>query len=362
MGNEKGKGKKGKKLLWIILAIGCLPLIILFLITTFLLIAFMVIFSDSEDNSISEYGASEIPEEYIPIYQEAGEEYDIDWLLLASIHRIETVFSTIDPMISSAGAEGHTQFMPCTWVGWSYSGCAGTNGNASIPDSVKHSPSQIANYGGYGVDGDGDGKADPFNIYDAVHSTANMLSANMVGSTEDEKLRSAIYTYNHADWYVQEVLFYYDMYSNMEIESGYVEIRGDKAWVVPYTKRISSHFNPNRFHPIYQEIRPHNGMDIATDGVAGKPIVAFMDGTVLYSQYNGGYGNLTIIQHDNHVSTYYAHMMYQGLRHGTQVRAGQTIGYVGNTGDSTAPHLHFEIRIDGTPVNPYPHVLEFLEE
>src|SRR5690606_10160822 len=96
-------------------------------------------------------------------------------------------------------------------------------------------------------------------------------------------------------------------------------------------------------------------------GVAGKPIVAFADGIVLYSQANaGGFGNLTVIDHGNGLSTYYAHMMYQGLRHGTKVRAGQTIGYVGSTGNSTGPHLHFEIRINGTPVDPLPYLREFL--
>lgn len=66
-----------------------------------------------------------IPEEYIPIYQEAGEAYGVPWTLLAAHHRIETRFSTMDPLLSPVGAEGHMQFMPCTFVGWSYPGCKG---------------------------------------------------------------------------------------------------------------------------------------------------------------------------------------------------------------------------------------------
>ena len=95
-----------------------------------------------------------IPEDYIPIYKAAAEEYSIPWTLLAAHHRIETRFSTMDPLLSPAGAEGHMQFMPCTFVGWGYPGCGGL-GKGNIPEKDKTDPAVIEQYGGYGVDANG---------------------------------------------------------------------------------------------------------------------------------------------------------------------------------------------------------------
>ncbi|MGM0878624.1 MAG: C40 family peptidase [Bacillota bacterium] len=98
--------------------------------------------------------------------------------------------------------------MPCTWVGWGHPSCGGLGaGNISASDNVN--PSFIAKYGGYGVDANGDGKSDPFDIEDAIYSAANYLKAN--GAAEGN-LRDAVYAYNHADWYVEEVLGFADQY------------------------------------------------------------------------------------------------------------------------------------------------------
>lgn len=150
----------------------------------------------------------EVPEDYIPLYKEAAEEYGIPWTLLAAHHRVETRFSTMDPLLSPAGAEGHMQFMPCTFVGWSHSTCSGL-GEGDIPEAEKTNPEVIQEYGGYGVDGDGDGVADPFNLTDALHSAANYLSQN--GAADDE-LEKAIFRYNHSDEYVADILHYHEMY------------------------------------------------------------------------------------------------------------------------------------------------------
>lgn len=107
-----------------------------------------------------EFRDPEIPEQYIDVYQSAEAEYGVPWQLLAAHHRIETRFSTMDPLLSPLGAEGHMQFMPCTFVGWSHPTCSGLGqGEISVED--KTDPNVIAEYGGYGVDGDGDGVADP---------------------------------------------------------------------------------------------------------------------------------------------------------------------------------------------------------
>jgi murein DD-endopeptidase MepM/ murein hydrolase activator NlpD len=96
--------------------------------------------------------------------------------------------------------------------------------------------------------------------------------------------------------------------------------------------------------------RMHEGIDI---GVGfGTPIQAAGPGTVIYCGWEGGYGNLVVIDHGGGLATAYAHQSSIAVSCGQQVAQGQTIGYVGSTGHSTGPHLHFEVRINGSPVDP----------
>ncbi|MCI8360699.1 MAG: peptidoglycan DD-metalloendopeptidase family protein [Clostridiales bacterium] len=103
--------------------------------------------------------------------------------------------------------------------------------------------------------------------------------------------------------------------------------------------------------------RLHKGIDISGSGISGRPIVAAASGTVIVASYNnGGYGNYVMINHgnkngDNYI-TLYGHMTNYIVSSGQSVSKGQTIGYVGNTGRSTGPHLHFEVRVNGTAKNP----------
>lgn len=174
-------------------------------------------------NTILDYqdrhNGMEIPEDYIPIYIEAAEAYGIPWTLLAAHHRIETRFSTMDPLLSPVGAEGHMQFMPCTFVGWSYPGC-GELGKGNIPEEDKVNPEVIQEHGGYGVDANGDGIADPYDIEDAIHSAANYLARSGAADGEYEK---AIFDYNRSEKYVQDVLWFFDKFeeSRVEIEASY---------------------------------------------------------------------------------------------------------------------------------------------
>ncbi|MEO4052635.1 lytic transglycosylase domain-containing protein [Solibacillus sp. CAU 1738] len=156
----------------------------------------------------------QIPIEYIPIYMSAGEKYDVPWTLLAAHHRIETRFSTMSKLISPVGAEGHMQFMPCTFVGWKHPTCSGL-GQGEITQAEKINPAIIKKYGGYGVDANGDGKADPFDIEDAVYSAANFLSKSGVAKGE---LKKAIFQYNHSEKYVEDVLYYYKLYRNYSMD------------------------------------------------------------------------------------------------------------------------------------------------
>lgn len=166
------------------------------------------------------HGQVHIPEKYIPIYMAAAEEYDVPWTLLAAHHRIETRFSTMDPLLSPAGAEGHMQFMPCTFVGWTYPGCHGL-GKGDIPEEDKTDPEVIKEHGGYGVDANGDGIADPFDLEDAIFSTANYLSSS---GAADGEIKQAVFEYNRSEKYVEDVLWYYNKFeeSKEKIEASYV--------------------------------------------------------------------------------------------------------------------------------------------
>ncbi len=121
----------------------------------------------------------EIPPFLLPIYQACGTQYGIPWQVLASINKIETAFGT-NLNVSTAGAMGWMQFIPSTWAG-------------------------------YGVDANGDGRKDPYNPVDAICAAARYLRA--AGGNED--IRRAIFAYNHADWYVDEVLLYARAYGQL---------------------------------------------------------------------------------------------------------------------------------------------------
>lgn len=116
--------------------------------------------------------------------------------------------------------------------------------------------------------------------------------------------------------------------------------------------RISSHYNLQRKHPVLGYTRAHRGTDFAAP--TGTPVQAAGDGRVVSVKWNGGYGRYVKIKHNNRYSTAYAHLhrYARGLRPGKYVRQGQTIAYVGSSGMSTGPHLHYEVHVNGRQVNP----------
>lgn len=160
-------------------------------------------------NPKSDYAENEVPEEFEDLYKNIADKYGIEWELLAAIHRVETAFSS-NNTTSEAGAIGHTQFMKCTWVGWAYPGCAGGLGNADVPEDIYTDPEEIAKYGGEGVDGNGNGIADPMEISDALSATAEKLEKD--GANED--IESAIFNYNRSDEYVSKVMSHYSAYQS----------------------------------------------------------------------------------------------------------------------------------------------------
>jgi len=105
-----------------------------------------------------------------------------------------------------------------------------------------------------------------------------------------------------------------------------------------------------RFHPILGFSRMHQGMDFGAP--MGSPIVAATDGTVIFAGWHGGHGNYVRLNHVGGISTGYAHMSRIIAKPGERVRQGQLIGYVGSTGLSTGPHLHYEVFRNGQAINP----------
>ena len=125
------------------------------------------------------------------------------------------------------------------------------------------------------------------------------------------------------------------------------------ATPVNTTVRYTSGFGKRR-DPINGRTRNHNGQDLA--GRPGTPILATADGTVIFAGRQSGYGNLVKIQHGFGYQTVYAHLRNIEVKQGQTVARGDLIGGMGNTGRSTGTHLHYEIRIGGTAVNPMPYM------
>lgn len=125
---------------------------------------------------------------------------------------------------------------------------------------------------------------------------------------------------------------------------------GTMKWPCPGNFNVVSSFGMRK-HPILRIYKMHTGIDIDAD--SGDSIVAANKGTVIISEYNkGGYGNMIVIDHGGGITTLYGHASKRLVSVGDTVKAGQTIAKVGSTGLSTGPHLHFEVRKDGKPVNP----------
>ena len=132
----------------------------------------------------------------------------------------------------------------------------------------------------------------------------------------------------------------------LEIDAGIANINGIKISTVPISGKISSRYGA------ISNIRAsaHTGLDISAP--KGTPIKAIADGTVVFASQKGSYGNLVKLDHGNGVESWYAHTSKMYVKEGQEVKSGDTIATVGSTGNSTGPHLHLEIRINGKHTNP----------
>lgn len=135
-------------------------------------------------------------------------------------------------------------------------------------------------------------------------------------------------------------------------------VQGTGVFAHPGYGALTSEFGP-RLHPILGYVKLHTGADY---GVGDGGIYAADDGFVVLAGYNAAYGNMTVLSHGTlgnaSIATLYAHQSRIIVAPGDTVKKGQLIGLVGSTGYSTGPHLHFEIRVDGTPVDPVPWLVD----
>ena len=128
---------------------------------------------------------------------------------------------------------------------------------------------------------------------------------------------------------------------------------GIGALARPLDVPVNSDYGP-RTHPIHGDVRQHHGVDMAAP--TGTPIRSFADGTVTFAGPRGGYGNVVIVQHADGYETRYAHQSAIDVAVGQRIRAGEVVGRVGSTGQSTGPHLHFELRHHGESMDPAPYL------
>ncbi len=124
----------------------------------------------------------------------------------------------------------------------------------------------------------------------------------------------------------------------------------------PVYGRITSSFGEVRFSPSSGGTRPHMGIDISAP--TGTPIVAPADGIVLLAGPEAEYGLLISVDHGHGFTTFYGHLKEIRVKSGDRVKTGQMLGTVGTTGNTTGPHLHYEVRIHGRPANPFSYLTQ----
>jgi murein DD-endopeptidase MepM/ murein hydrolase activator NlpD len=261
--------------------------------------------------------AAPIPGRIQALYVAAGARYSLPWQLLAGIGMIETRHGAATAT-SSAGALGLMQFMPATFAA-------------------------------YGVDGDGDGRVDILDPADSIHTAARYLVASGARNGPDG-IRAALFAYNHADWYVNDVLTYAHTYAAGAVmvawgdacpsktTSVFVSAGGGSTayrFILPVGAARSSLTRPHHDYP---------ALDIAVP--IGTPYYAITAGIVTRARPTSSCGRGIILAGNDGATYTYCHGSTWAVATGQRVVAGQILGRTGNTGHSTGPHLHLQIRAD----------------
>jgi hypothetical protein len=249
---------------------------------------------------------AEIPAQYLAWFKVAGAQYGVPWYVLAAIAKVESDFNPDcigPPNYTGELAEGLMQFLPSTWSEY--------------------------------------GRGSPFDPQAAIFAAARMLAAEGAAAN----LRSAIYDYNHAAWYVDEVMSIADRYekeaSNPGTQGGYAFPVAGQVSVISVFGNTTGRESPNQ------------GIDLAAP--EGTPVVAFTAGTVSLSQGSPD-GNILEIHGQDGNAYVYMDLEGYAVADGATVQDGQLVGYVGETPDTTRPYLHFEVRVNGTPTDPEPYL------
>ena len=271
-----------------------------------------------------------VPPAYEPLVQRAARACrDITAPLLAA--QLEAESGWNPRAVSPVGAQGLAQFMPATWSS-------------------------------EGLDGDGDGRRDPFSPPDAIASQANFMCKLLAAVTADSSLTGepvelALAAYNAGLGAVQR----YDGIPPYPETQRYVRriraltarytdptgLAADTGAAGPWTRPISGPITSG-YGPRWGRL--HAGVDLAAP--IGTPVYAASDGTVLAAGPASGYGRWVKLAHQRGITTVYGHISRAAVTVGQAVRSGQLIAYSGNEGRSTGPHLHFEVRPDDQPVDP----------
>lgn len=194
-------------------------------------------------------------------------------------------------------------------------------------------------------------KAKQEQTYIAMKNNKTIQQSYIQQLSDDERqLQNKIAEYKAEEQRIQNLI---DFASGMGYDGEFTG--GLMAWPVAKSGTYITSDYGIREHPVQGIIKKHTGIDIGNAGY-GTPIIAAADGVVSYADDLGGYGKCVIINHGNGISTLYGHGQAIHTQVGTEVKKGDLIMEVGSTGVSTGPHLHFEVRINGTNVDPKPYL------
>lgn len=183
-------------------------------------------------------------------------------------------------------------------------------------------------------------------LHNELQSAANDMDAQIAAK---ERELAALLAASVAQQSSSSSATYNGSTSTGNTSTGVIVSESGFRWPLNGYDTLSSLFG-NRIHPITGAANNHTGIDVPAAG--GTPILSAKSGVVLISEYHYSYGNYVVVSHGNNQTTLYAHMSQRGVSVGDSVSQGGVLGYVGTTGSSTGNHLHYEIRINGSRVDP----------
>jgi murein DD-endopeptidase MepM/ murein hydrolase activator NlpD len=321
---------RASALRWLAGAVVLLPVLLVMVLVLVLTGGGTAVIAASGVGGLDALRPTAVPAAYQPLVERAaGSCSGVTAPLLAA--QLEAESGWNPHAVSPVGAQGLAQFMPATWVG-------------------------------EGLDGDGDGRRDPFSAADAIASQASFMCKLLAAVTADDSLTGdpldlALAAYNaglgavqrydgvppypETQHYVRRIRALTASYTDPTGTASAAGAAG--TWIRPITGPMTSHYGPRWG-------RLHAGVDLAAP--IGTPVYAASKGTVLAAGPASGYGRWVKLAHPRGITTVYGHISRAAVTVGQAVQRGQLIAYSGNEGRSTGPHLHFEVRPDDQPVDP----------